>query len=74
MVINVTRQDLFNQLLKKHKWTQKKFDKFFSTLKTKGFVQEYFDEDKDKHLRLNPALTNYPKNEKFSINVELKIV
>lgn len=62
------------QLMKKYNWTEKEFNELFEELKKKGFIQQYQDEDKDNHLKLNPMLTKYPLNEKFSINVDLKIV
>lgn len=63
-----------NQLLKKYNWTQEEFNELFGTLKQKGFIEEYQDEEKDQHFKLNPVLTRYPQNEKFNINIDLKIV
>jgi len=69
-----SKEHTSNQLMKKYKWSEEKFNKYFGTLKEKGFIQDYQDEDKDSHQRLNPAITDYPKNEKFSINVDFKII
>tara|TARA_R110000868_G_C10495446_1_gene730610 strand:+ start:29 stop:409 length:381 start_codon:yes stop_codon:yes gene_type:complete len=66
-------QSTTDVLLKRNKLTQKKFDEIFAKLKAKGFITDYQDEDKDPHQKLNPAITKYPVNERFSINVDLKI-
>lgn len=68
-----TRQNL----MKKYKLTEDKFDKIFGTLKSKGFFQEYSvqqgENTKKDLLKINPAITRYPRNEKFEINIQFKV-
>jgi hypothetical protein len=65
-----------NHLMKMYNLTEEKFNKIFTTLKNKGFLQEYtvqHGESTKNLFRLNPYITRYPKNEEFKINIELKV-
>ncbi len=64
-------------LQEKYKLPEEKFTQIFEKLKNKGFLQTYQvqqGEGVTKELfKLNPAITRYPKNEKFEINITFKV-